>query len=122
MAPKKWARTELVADDGPKARWFTGPPSAAWTEPIIMEWELTGESWTDQHAHDEYAYVLEGQLFVESNGVTVEANKGDMVCVPAGLVGRYYAPDYARMLGIYGPNPTGEPIKSVLFKKLPPDA
>lgn len=117
MAPKKWQRSALVSNEGPKARWFTGP-AEVWTEPVIMEWELTGESWTDEHAHDEFAYVLEGQLFVESGGVTVEANEGDMVCVPAGSIGRYYAPKHARLLGIYGPNPHGEPMKNARFEKL----
>jgi hypothetical protein len=36
--------------------------------PAIMIWELRGESCTDQHPHSEYAYVLEGQLLVESGG------------------------------------------------------
>ena len=38
-----------------------------------MEWELKGESWTDWHPHIEYNFVIDGQLFVESGGVTVEA-------------------------------------------------
>lgn len=83
-----------------------------------MEWQLTGEAWTDEHAHDEFAYVLEGQLFVESDGVTVEANPGDMVCVSAGSIGRYFAPKHARMLGIYGPNPSGRPMQSASYEKL----
>lgn len=118
MSPRKWERTDLVSKGGPKGRWFTGPFPEGWTEPVIVEWELTAESWTDQHVHDEYAYILEGQLFVECNGVTVEATKGDMVCVPAGSTGRYWAPTYARMLGVYGANPTGEPIANVTFKRL----
>lgn len=118
MAPRKWEKTALVGENKPKGRWFTGPPSGSWTEPIISEWELSGEAWTDEHAHDEFAYVLEGQLFVESDGVTVEANQGDMVCVPSGAIGRYFAPIYARMLGIYGPNPAGTPMKNALFEKI----
>ena len=32
---------------------------------------------------------------------------GDTIVVPAGSTGHYWAPTYARLLGIYGPNPTG---------------
>ncbi|MFN0217323.1 MAG: cupin domain-containing protein [Hyphomicrobium sp.] len=118
MSPKKWERADLASSGGPKGRWFTKPSPDGWTDPIIIEWELTGESWTDCHVHNEYAYILEGQLFVECNGVTVEANRGDVVCVPGGATGRYWAPKYARMLGIYGPNPTGVPIANAVFKRL----
>jgi ethanolamine utilization protein EutQ (cupin superfamily) len=83
-----------------------------------MEWELTGESWSDQHTHDEYAYVLEGRLFVECGGVTVEAGPGDVIRVPAQAVGRYWAPDYARIFGIYGPNPLGGSARVLGFEKL----
>ena len=62
--------------------------------PALFEWELTSESWTDEHPHSEYNFVIEGQLFVESGGVTVEAHAGDVVQVPAGAVGRYWAPKY----------------------------
>jgi hypothetical protein len=41
-----------------------------------------------------------------------------MVCVPAGSIGRYFAPTYARMLGIYGSNPEGKPMKNALFEKI----
>ena len=57
------------------------------SEPVLFEWELTGESWTDEHPHSEYNFVIEGQLLVESGGVTVEARTGDVVRVPAGAVG-----------------------------------
>ena len=61
-------------------------------------WELTAESWTDEHPHSEYNFVIEGQLFVECGGVTVEAQTGDVVRVPAGAVGRYWAPKYASII------------------------
>lgn len=122
MAPRKWERTPLVGrNEGPKGRWFTKPLPEGWTEPVIVEWELTAEVWTDRHEHDEYAYVIEGQLFVESDGVTVELNTGDMVCVPAGAIGRYWAPKYARMLGIYSPNPKGSPTTHMSFTRLDQD-
>lgn len=116
--PTKWERVPLASSGGPKNRWFTQAAPEGWTEPVIMEWELTAESWTDEHGHDEFAYVLEGTLFVECGGVTVEATVGDMVRVPAGSVGRYWAPVYARMLGVYAPNPDGVPIKRLGFEKL----
>ena len=52
--------------------------------------------------------VLEGELHVESGGVTVVASAGDTVTVPAGEVGRYWAPVHARMIAIYGPNPEAD--------------
>lgn len=120
MAPTIWKRTGLVDDGGPKTRWFTKPSTEGWTQPVMMEWELTGESWTDRHAHDEYAYVLEGTLFVDCDGVTVEASLGDMVRVPAGSIGRYWTPVYARMLGVYAPNPDGTPMTDAMFEKISP--
>lgn len=119
MALRKWERAGLtVYEDGPKGRWFTEPNPAGWTDPVISEWELTAEAWTDHHVHDEYAYVLDGQLYVECDGVTVEVNKGEMVCVPGGSTGRYWAPVYARMLGIYSANPTGAAMTKTKFERL----
>jgi mannose-6-phosphate isomerase-like protein (cupin superfamily) len=117
-APLKYPKQPLVGDNGPGLHWITHPDPKGWTAPVLVEWELRGETWTDEHAHDEYAYVLEGRLFVESAGVTVEATTGDTVCVPGGSIGRYYAPDYARILGIYGPNPTGGGTRLLHFGKL----
>jgi hypothetical protein len=74
-----------------------------------MEWELTAEEWVDEHPHDEFNYVLEGTLLVTCDGETVEVPQGSIVRVPAGSTGRYWAPDHARMLAIYGPNPDGAP-------------
>lgn len=119
MAPTMWRKAEMTNDGGPQARWFTTPAPGGWTQPVIIEWELTAESWTDRHAHDEYAYVLEGVLFVECDGVTVEAGPGDLVRIPAGSISRYWAPVHARMLGVYAPNPKGAPMTDALFEKLP---
>ena len=85
------------------------PEHADAAEPAFFEWELRADSWTDQHPHTEYNYVIEGQLFVESGGVTVEARAGDLVLVPAGAVGRYWTPTYVRLLAIYGPRADGQP-------------
>ena len=116
-APTKYSRTEFSGHDGPKCRVIMPPLQGGWTEPALFEWELTGESWTDQHPHSEYNFVIEGRLFVESGGVTVEAQAGDVVRVPAGAVGKYWAPNYARLLAIYGPS-NGDTSRTLGYEKL----
>jgi mannose-6-phosphate isomerase-like protein (cupin superfamily) len=116
-APTKFSRTELTGRDEPRCRVIMPPLQSGWSEPVLFEWELTAESWTDQHPHSEYNFVLEGQLFVESGGTTVEAQPGDVVRVPAGAVGRYWAPTYARLLAIYGPS-SGAPSRCLGYEKL----
>ena len=96
--PTKFSRTELTGHDEPKCRVIVPPAQSGWSEPVVFEWELTAESWTDQHPHSEYNFVIDGQLFVESGGVTLVAQAGDVVRVPAGAIGRYWAPTYARVL------------------------
>lgn len=115
--PTKFSRTELSGKDQPKCRVIVPPEQGSWSEPVLFEWVLTAESWTDQHPHSEYNFVIEGQLFVESGGVTIEAKAGDVVRVSAGAVGRYWAPDYARLLAIYGPS-NGEPSRELGYEKL----
>jgi quercetin dioxygenase-like cupin family protein len=105
--PTKYAASDLSRRDGPKCRAILPPLTGGRTEPALFEWELTAESWTDEHPHSEYNFVIEGQLFVESGGVTIEARTGDVVRVPAGAVGRYWAPKHARLLAIYGPSDGG---------------
>lgn len=117
-APQLIRRAPLSRALGVESRWITRPAKEGWAEPVLMEWALTGEYWVDEHAHTEYAYVLEGCLHVEVNGQTVVAEAGDTVCVPAGCTGRYFAPQYARMLGVYGPNPDGEAVRLLGFGKL----
>jgi quercetin dioxygenase-like cupin family protein len=107
----------MVASGLPRCRDIVAPQPGGWTEPAIMEWELTAESWADWHPHAEYNYVIAGTLFVESGGVTVEAHAGDLVRVPPGVAGRYWAPDYARMLAIYGPN-DGRPSREIEYRRL----
>ena len=75
-APTKFSRTELSGHDKPKCRVIIPPLQGGWSEPAVFEWELTAESWTDEHPHSEYNFVIEGQLFVESGGVTLEAQHG----------------------------------------------
>jgi len=117
QAPTKFSRNELSGHDKPKCRVIVAPAPGGWSEPVLFEWELTAESWTDEHPHSEYNFVIEGQLLVESGGVTVEAHAGDVVRVPAGAVGRYWAPKYARLLAIYGPS-EGPPSRSLGYEKL----
>jgi Cupin domain len=105
--PVKFPRTPLIGQDGPRCRAIVPTTCESWSEPVLSEWELTAESWTDKHPHTEYNYVIEGQLFVESGGETVEARQGDVVRVPAGTAAKYWAPKYARLLAIYGPSPGG---------------
>jgi mannose-6-phosphate isomerase-like protein (cupin superfamily) len=106
--PTKFPKAEVTPRGGlPNCRSIVAPAPEGWTEPALFEWELRGESWTDEHPHTEYNYVIEGQLFVAAGGVTVEAGAGDTVRVPPGAVGKYWAPVYARMLAIYGPSDGG---------------
>ena len=94
---------------GMLSRRVYGSSSGAWTQPVITEWELTGAQWTDEHPYDEFNYVLEGELHVESEGVVAIAHAGDLVRVTAHSAGRYFAPGHARMLAIYDHNPAGAP-------------
>ena len=119
-APTKFPRSDLREDERPKCRVILSPKSGGWTEPAMFEWELSAESWTDEHPHSEYNYVLDGQLFVESCGVTVEARTGDVVRVPAGAAARYWAPAYARLLAIYGPS-DGRASKRLGYERLSTD-
>lgn len=90
-----------------RTRWMVPPSSDGWAEFALSEWELTAAGWSDHHPHSETNIVLEGELHVECGGLTVVAAAGDTVVVPAGQVGRYWAPVHARMIAIYGPNPAG---------------
>jgi mannose-6-phosphate isomerase-like protein (cupin superfamily) len=99
-------------------RWVIEPSSEAWNGFALSEWELTAAGWSDRHPHSETNYVLEGELHVESGGVTVVVSVGDTVTVPAGHVGRYWAPVHARMLAIYGPNPRGRATENLGYWEL----
>lgn len=81
------------------------------TGPAFFEWELRGEEWSDAHPHDEWVYVLAGELRVEADGVEVTCGPGSLVRVPSGSRGSYRAPAFARMLSVYGPRPdsAGDP-------------
>jgi len=90
-----------------KSRWIMPPAAEGWTNFVLSEWELRAAGWTDYHPHDETNVVIEGELHVESGGTTVVLRPGDTARVLAGQVGSYWAPVYARMIGVYGPNPSG---------------
>jgi hypothetical protein len=109
--PTKVSRSDFSGHDKPRCRVILPPLQGGWSEPALFEWELTAESWTDQHPHSEYNFVI------EAGGVTLEAQTGDVVRVPAGAVGRYWAPKYARLLAIYGPS-DGAPSKTLGYEKL----
>jgi mannose-6-phosphate isomerase-like protein (cupin superfamily) len=85
------------------------PHKSGWDQLAMGEWSLAGEGFGDRHPHDEVNYVLEGLLEVDCDGARVSAGPGDVVRVPAGRPAYYFAPAYARMLYIYGPNPQGLP-------------
>ena len=97
---------------------FLPPRRQGWESVALAEWELVGEEWVDRHPHDEFNYVLAGTLFVRCDDVTVEVPVGSVVQVPAGTTGHYSAPNRARMLAIYGPNPDGAPTHIGGLRKL----
>lgn len=117
LIPTKYPRTSLRGNDKPKCRAIIPQTSTGWTEPVIYEWELRAETWTDWHPHTEHNFVVEGELFVEAGGTTVELQAGDLVQVPKGSSGRYWAPKYARLIAIYGPN-NGEASRVENYAKL----
>jgi mannose-6-phosphate isomerase-like protein (cupin superfamily) len=100
-------RSEQGEPSGSRCRWLLGPPPESWTDFVLSEWELERTGWSDRHPHDEINIVVEGELHVECEGETVVVGPRGTVLVPAGKLGRYSAPVYARMIAIYGPNPDG---------------
>jgi uncharacterized cupin superfamily protein len=109
-APVVHRRSSLESDaPGVRSRLIGAEPGPAWQEPVAAEWELHAAGWQDCHPYTELNVVLEGRLHVESGGVEVVLDPGDSVVVAAGSTGRYWAPEHARMLSVYGPNPEGRP-------------
>ncbi|TAM70656.1 MAG: cupin domain-containing protein [Microbacteriaceae bacterium] len=90
-----------------RTRYIVDPGGDSWQHFALSEWELEAAGWTDAHPHDEINIVVEGELHVETEGNTVILHSGDAVTVTAGSTGSYWAPRYARMIGVYGPNPDG---------------
>jgi ethanolamine utilization protein EutQ (cupin superfamily) len=107
-----------ASTDMPVVRTLFPPDLRDTTSMAVMEWELTCAEWSDRHPHDEFNYVLAGELHVECEGQTVVARTGDLVRVLGGSLGRYAAPKYARMLAVYAPNPTAAESDSFSFRPL----
>lgn len=101
-----------------RCRFINSYPKDAWSDFILSEWELEACSWVDFHPHSETAFVLEGELHIESEGETVILKPGDSARVNPGHLGRYSAPVYARMMTIYGPNPEGKESHSFQYSEL----
>lgn len=85
------------------------PTIGGWHGVALGEWSLEGGWLRDGHPHDEITYVLAGELHVTVGAVTEVLGPGDTILVPGGRTARYEAPVAARMLFVYGPNPTGAP-------------
>jgi uncharacterized cupin superfamily protein len=85
-----------------------------WSDFALSEWDLKEAAWEDFHPHSETNVVIEGELHIECEGQTVVLHPGDVARVSPGKTGRYWAPVYARMFAIYGPNPDG--LVSSAFK------
>ena len=116
--PTLVAKSALVAENrdtvGESGRWIYPPDKDGWNDFALSEWALERAGATDRHPdHIETNIVVEGELHVECRGETIIAKAGDTITVPAGELGRYWAPRYARMFAIYGPSLTGEPPQDV---------
>jgi quercetin dioxygenase-like cupin family protein len=103
------APLDVDAGETDGARVIIAPRRDGWDQLAMGEWELRTGGFGDCHPHDEVNYVLVGRLEVDCGGERLVAGPGDVVRVPANEPAYYYASEYARMLYIYGPNPTGEP-------------
>lgn len=103
-----------------RSRWIIPPPPEGWNGFALSEWELTASGFSDHHPHVEVNVVVAGELHVEANGVEVVAGVGDTVFTPAGAVGKYWAPEHARMIAIYGHNPEGLPTEYLEYWDIEP--
>lgn len=106
------AKTTAPAGQDPVCRMILPAPESGWDQLAMGEWELRAAGFGDCHPHDEVNYVLEGRLYVDCDGETVRGDAGDVIRVPADHAAYYRAPDYARMLFVYGPNPLGRPTRT----------
>ena len=93
------------------------PAPACPADGVVIMVGATGVCRSDWHAwkgHDPVTLPHVGGH--EFAGVVAAA--GDTVTVTAGSVGRYWAPEYARMLSIYSPNPRGLPSEALGYRPL----
>jgi ethanolamine utilization protein EutQ (cupin superfamily) len=119
MAPTKRQFPDDLVPGGMDVRQLTEDAPEGLGLPVIIEWKLMAQSVTHGHLRDGHSYVVEGQLSVESGGVTIEAGPGDLVHVPQGEVARYWAGQYTRVLGIYAAGPGLPPMSDAVFAWLP---
>ena len=98
-----------MKDEWPRlrCRFINADPVGEWDDVILSEWELEACGWEDFHPHTETNFLLAGELHIETDGKTVILKPGDTARVNPGRTGRYWAPVYAHMFTIYGPNPQG---------------
>lgn len=110
----------LFKEDWPRMRNHPIVPvrKEGWKDFSITEWSLEAAAWEDFHPHPEYNYVLEGELHISIDDTVHVLKAGDSATVPAGQLGRYAAPVYARMLAVYGPNPDGEESSDFKYEEL----
>jgi quercetin dioxygenase-like cupin family protein len=113
MPARKMNARELGNEhrSAPACRPILPAPDSGWPQLAMGEWSLERSGWTDEHPFDEVNYVLEGCLVVECGRETLEAGPGEVIQVLAGSAAHYHAPEYARMIYIYGPNPSGAASK-----------
>lgn len=93
-------------------RFVTGP------DLVVGEWTLRAAAWTDRHHHDEVNYVVDGELHVSVGGTETVAGRGMVVRVPAGDRARYAAPEFARMVFVYGPSTDGHAALDTAYEEL----
>jgi mannose-6-phosphate isomerase-like protein (cupin superfamily) len=110
--PRVWSRAPLTAQHPQwprmRSRWLIAPSPEGWHDVALSEWELDRAGWADLHPHTETNLVVSWEQHVDCQGRTVVVGAGELVQVPAGCVGRYWAPEHARMIAVYGPNPAAE--------------
>ncbi|MET3719252.1 MULTISPECIES: cupin domain-containing protein [unclassified Arthrobacter] len=111
---------QVMKDEWPRlrCRFINANPDGPWDDFRLSEWEMEACGWEDFHPHSETNFVVEGELYIESEGKTVVLRPGDSARVNPGQLGRYWAPVYARMVTIYGPNPDGAKSHSFRYYEI----